>query len=208
MGTGSRDEFQEAGTSLTRAVQYHGAALERAWWELVGTRVEGPELGYQLSTIDTFAEQTHTQTPTPTQTQTQTQTQLRTQAVDTQTPVSVTTCSGRLHRSLGGCQRSSSAMLVHARHACTLARLRLLHQSRLRLPSPWFPSLLHMPTLCQFQNPNWRPAREPRLGLDAVHALHPSILHVPLLPCHRDRSGALCLTRLPARQLCPLTPRS
>jgi hypothetical protein len=28
MGTGSEGEFQEAGTSLTRAVQYHGATLE------------------------------------------------------------------------------------------------------------------------------------------------------------------------------------
>jgi hypothetical protein len=64
-GTGSWDEFQEAGTSLTRAVQYHGAALERAWWELVGTRVEGARarrLRAINSTVYTFAEQTHTQT--------------------------------------------------------------------------------------------------------------------------------------------------
>jgi hypothetical protein len=202
MGTGSGDEFQEAGTSLTRAVQYHGAALERAWWELVGTRVEGARarrLRAINSTVYTFAEQTHTQT------QTQTLTQLHTQTVDAYTPASMAPCSGRLHRSLGGCQRSSSAMLVHARPT--------------RLPTYYinpvlgslhlgFPASCTCPHFANSKNSNWRPAREPRLSLHAGHALHPSMLDIPLLPCHRDRSGARWLTRLPARQLCPLTPRS
>jgi hypothetical protein len=91
-----------------------------------------------------------------------------------------------------------------ARHACSPARL--LHQSRLRLPSPWFPASCTCPHFANSKISNWRPARQPRRCLRAVHALHPSILHIPLIPCHRDRSQAIWLRRLPTRQLCPQRP--
>jgi hypothetical protein len=206
MGTGSRDEFQEAGTSLTRAVQYHGAALERAWWELVGTRVEGARarrLRAINSTVYTFAEQTrrhrhrhrHRRNYTHRQWIPKLPSPWLHAAVDCIGPWAAASARPRPC----SCMPDTLARLLAYAYYINPV-LGSLHLG--------FPASCTCPHFANSKDPNWWPAREPRLGLDAVHALHPSILHVPLLPCHRDRSGALCLTRLPARQLCPLTPRS
>jgi hypothetical protein len=148
MGTGSWDEFQEAGTSLTRAMQYHGATLEG----LVGAgRHAGRGGPSSPSAINSTRHRNARRLQTQTQTQTQAQTQIHTQTHRRWVP---TRPSPRLHAAVG-CIGPWAAASARPRPCSCMPARRLLHQSRLRLPSPWFPSLLHMPALCQFQKPQW-----------------------------------------------------
>jgi hypothetical protein len=145
------------------------------------------------------------------QTQTQTQTQLHTHRQWMPTLPSpwlraAVDCIGPW---AAASARPRPCSCMPARHACTLARLHAYYINPvLGSLHLGFPASCTCPHFANSKNSNWRPAREPRLGLHAGHALHPSMLDIPLLPCHRDRSRALWLRRLPARQLCPLTPRS